>query len=83
MECIGCGYCCLKARCGVSMEHYDTDQKRCPGLVWSDNEKRYFCLLMRYGDKTYPSQYFKDTLYEGEGCSSGLNTWRRDVKFRG
>ena len=68
--CVGCGYCCLKAQCGVSFERYGV-QILCPALGWDG--KRYKCVL-------YESH--KEDLAIGAGCSSSLNSWRQDIRFR-
>jgi hypothetical protein len=74
--CVGCGYCCLKVRCVVSMAVYpDLEAEgRCPALVWDG--KRYLCDLARN------LQYYM-AIHAGEGCCSSLNNWRQDVKYRG
>jgi len=64
--CIGCGFCCLQAQCGVSYAAYGK-RSRCPQLMWNGN--RYVC--------GFAAQYF-DSLFIGEGCCSNLNSWRRE-----
>jgi hypothetical protein len=69
--CAGCGFCCVKAPCVVSIEVYgQTD--RCPALYW--NGQMYRCGL---------AKLWTEELAIGEGCSSSLNDWRQDVKERG
>ena len=70
--CVGCGYCCLKAMCATGIEHLGRAERRCPFLVWTGN--LYRCQLVIDG---------KADMFTGYGCTSNLNTWRRDVKFRG
>lgn len=72
-ECVGCGYCCLKVTCDVGYEYHRVSGKTypCPSLRWSG--KRYVCDL---------AERYKIPLSIGEGCSSSLNTWRKDVKER-
>jgi len=66
-KCVGCGYCCLKATCGLGL---DTPEG-CEFLQW--NGSRYICLqaLLHHAE-----------LAIGAGCTSSLNTWRKDVKRR-
>ena len=37
-ECVGCGYCCMKAPCAASSRLYP-GVTHCPQLVWSGAEK--------------------------------------------
>jgi hypothetical protein len=70
-DCVGCGYCCIKAQCNISRVMLG-DHKRCPALKW--NGKRYLCELAK--DKK-----IADSLAIGAGCSSSLfNIWRRDIR---
>ena len=78
MECVGCGYCCLKAPCAIGAHfHRIKPGDRCPSLRWLEAERRYVCRLPFRDRKYY------DLLGIGEGCSSSLNDWRKDVKERG
>lgn len=52
------------------------DGKGCPVLVFKNG--RYWCQLVL----DHP-EIFKEGLAIGTGCSSALNTWRKDVKYRG
>ena len=46
----------------------------CPALQW--NGQRHVCALMETpGEK---GQRAREALYEGAGCSSNLNSWRRE-----
>lgn len=79
-KCVGCGYCCMEATCTAGLaansdRTYTTS--RCPSLQW--NGKRYVCELMM--DTKYGEMY-REKLYAGAGCCSGLNSWRKDVKKR-
>ena len=71
--CIGCGYCCLKAPCTVGVTRFNLTKmtERCPGLLWSNEDKRYWCQIYR----------FIPTI--DCGCSSTLSGWRTNVKERG
>lgn len=71
--CAGCGYCCMKAQCNLSIITHGRKEK-CPELIWV--EDRYRCLLVIRSDDTRLS------LCIGEGCTSVLNIWRKDVKMR-
>ncbi len=70
-ECVGCGYCCLKAQCAVSLDVYGP-LARCKALYW--NGSMYRCGL---------AKLWTEELAIGEGCCSSLNTWRQDVRERG
>lgn len=77
--CVGCGYCCTKAPCGAAVRLY-RGATICPQLTWNEEDKRYFCGLMLISGQL--GEYYRKELYAGEGCCSGLNSWRRDVKER-
>jgi hypothetical protein len=72
-SCVGCGYCCIKAMCAEGIRYYGRHYSRCPSLVWDEKANRYWCQLARDG---------KINVLTGYGCTSNLNTWRRDVKKR-
>jgi hypothetical protein len=74
--CLGCGYCCFKAPCGWTPVWEPNGG--CPHLVWDG--KRYLCLQVVEGPR---AEDFHDALHIGEGCCSSLNSWRRDVRYRG
>jgi hypothetical protein len=79
-KCIGCGYCCIEARCIASIRLHPST-KECPELRWDENKNRYVCKLMQLpGDL---GAVYRRELYVNAGCCSPLNTWRNDVKFRG
>ena len=73
--CVGCGYCCLKAMCWIGLSKYGFN-KRCPALTWSNTSNRYFCKLAQEDAAT------ANKLCVGAGCSSDLNTWRKNVRER-
>ena len=75
--CVGCGYCCMKTPCDASRRLY-SGATICPQLLWIDN--RYECGLMKIPGMI--GEGYRKELYAGEGCCSGLNTWRKDVKPR-
>lgn len=67
--CVGCGYCCIKVPCPLSVKLYGKDD--CPALQW-DGE-RYRCTL---------AEEYHAALYIGAGCCAALNSWRWDVQNR-
>jgi len=79
--CVGCGYCCFSAQCGLSYERFGciADGQRCPGLKWVTNRRtgkgRYVCTAIR-------NPFDASELAIGAGCCSGLNTWRLNVRER-
>ena len=73
--CIGCGYCCMKVMCWIGLMEYGFNN-RCPALTWSNTAQRYYCKLA-----LEDSQIAKK-LHVGSGCTSDLNTWRRNVRER-
>jgi len=78
-ECVGCGFCCLKARCIASLRLHHS-AKECPELRWDEEKNRYFCKLAEI--KGPLGDNYKKELYIGAGCCMSLNTWRTDVKRR-
>lgn len=76
--CVGCGYCCLQVMCDpgrkLNQAVHKIPAERCPWLEWDGT--RYRCRLAKIPD-------FAEQLAVGEGCSSSLNTWRKDVRYRG
>lgn len=86
-ECVGCGYCCIKAQCWIGAKHTDRHvmekwrfgRDRCPFLKWEG--QRYVCTLMLRDDEI--GAQAREELSVGAGCSSSLNSWRQDVRERG
>ena len=78
-ECVGCGFCCFKAKCGAAVRLYPSAEI-CPALEWNKERKRYICMLMDLPGNLGPE--YRKELYAGEGCCSNLNTWRKDVQQR-
>jgi hypothetical protein len=79
-ECIGCGYCCLKGICCMGYMLLNTSRpvSRCPFLIWSEVDKRYWCEAVIRDPRR------KSAVAIGAGCSSSLfNEWRKEVKYRG
>jgi len=77
-QCVGCGYCCLKIPCFGALFHGWVDEKmRCTKLIWDEEANRYWC------QRAKENRLFAENIYVGQGCSSDLNTWRKDVKYRG
>jgi hypothetical protein len=76
-ECIGCGFCCYKAKCVAGQRLYSS-ATICPLLLW--NGQRYVCDLMSIpGNVGFA---YRKELYAGEGCCMNLNTWRQNIKER-
>jgi len=73
-NCVGCGHCCITARCQASMRVWPNG-KNCPGLKWKDN--RYVCELSELPGEL--GIRYRTELYIGEGCCQGLNSWRKNV----
>ena len=71
-KCVGCGYCCWVAQCSLSLHLYDK-RDICPDLYWDNNLKRHFCKQ---------AKEYAEVLYIEAGCSSSLNSWRRNVRDR-
>lgn len=78
-KCVGCGFCCMKAKCYASARLYPSADS-CPALIWSESDTRYICNLMTIPGKV--GEGYREELYAGAGCGSSLNTWRLDVKKR-
>ena len=76
--CIGCGHCCLAAPCaeGAAAMAFKGQLKapRCAYLYWGGD--RYWCGL-------HGNAYVAKQLAHGEGCCQPLNSFRKDVRFRG
>ncbi len=73
--CVGSGHCCVQAQCMGSLQLHGK-RAVCPELLW-DGE-RHRCGLMA-GDA---AEYWRERLYEGRGCPSSLNSWRKDLRDR-
>jgi len=78
-ECIGCGFCCFKAKCGAAVRLY-TSAEVCPALEWNEDRKRYICMLMQLPGNL--GEIYRKELYAEEGCCMNLNSWRKDVQKR-
>ena len=88
-ECIGCGYCCRKAPCGVislAIEKAENSMlgeilfpkrwpdKGCPMLEW--NGERWLCGFVVHAQDNEARDVLIKELAIGAGCTSGLNTYR-------
>lgn len=62
--CIGCGYCCQKAQCSLSLR-ISGQHELCPWLY--HNMKRFMCGL---------AELFPEQIGINTGCCSALNTMR-------
>lgn len=85
-ECVGCGYCCVKAPCSAAQRIHgynglvnEKGLTECPELQWDGS--RHVCRLMTLPD---PLGFeFRQELYAGEGCCASLfNSWRDELKDR-
>ncbi len=78
--CKGSGYCCMKAPCWVSKRVYGEErlreEGRCPALIWDEQENRYFC------EQAKNDPEIAKELSVNVGCSSSLNTFRKNVLHR-
>lgn len=82
--CVGCGYCCIAAPCHLRTPAIDAvleDATRtgrwpgCPELVYEDS--RHWCgLVLRASAEK--SGDLRQALAIGGGCSSNMNSWRRE-----
>lgn len=73
--CVGCGFCCMQARCSLSVTYWPHADD-CPALVWDDS--RYKCKFAMVED----GYWFREKLYIGGGCCSPMNSWRTNVRLR-
>lgn len=71
-QCVGCGYCCRTAPCGLAWLTFSPAIKtgvwKCPALRWDG--KRYLCRLCEGEDAQ--SKKNREALAIGAGCSSTL-----------
>ena len=74
--CVGCGFCCLKAKCAAGVRLYRSSDI-CNALIWSKEKNRYYCDLMELPGIL--GETYREELYAGAGCCSNLNTWRQNV----
>jgi len=72
-KCIGCGFCCTKAKCVAGARLYPAADI-CLALQW--NGERHICDLMELPGIL--GETYRKELYAGEGCCMGLNTWRQE-----
>lgn len=75
-ECVGCGFCCIQTPCDVARRVHGP-VKKCPSLYWDTTENKHRCKLMKL-DGDLGARY-REELYAGAGCCSGLNSWRNNV----
>lgn len=76
--CVGCSFCCRKARCGLALRLYGSGSRgeRCPSLVYHDD--RWWCKVIEHARGPLHEQYVAE-LYIGAGCCCGLNTDRQNI----
>ena len=73
--CIGCGYCCRAAQCGLSVRVYG-HVEICPALVYHD--ERYWCSLVERARGPLKDDLVSE-LAIGAGCCSPLNSDRKNI----
>jgi hypothetical protein len=66
-NCIGCGFCCRKAPCVYGTCDPGQD---CKHLFWDGQRWRCHLIAM--------SPLYADSLYAGDGCCCGMNTFQRE-----
>jgi hypothetical protein len=76
--CIGSGYCCHKAPCGIGVARHGLLPGPCRSLVWSAEDQRHYCGEILNAATPRERERLKEQLYVGEGCCSSLNSWRRE-----
>lgn len=74
--CVGCGHCCITAKCSAGQRLYKSSDV-CNALIWSEEKNRYICDLMELPGIL--GEEYRKELYAGEGCCQGLNSWRNNV----
>ncbi len=72
-DCIGCGFCCTKAKCSAGNRLYAAADV-CTALEW--NGERHVCKLMELPGII--GERYRKELYAGEGCCAGINSWRTE-----
>jgi len=75
-ECVGCGYCCRKAPCALSVSIYGKVDV-CPALIWDETNRRYWCKACKVAGEL--GARYRAELYIGEGCCCGLNSDRKNI----
>jgi len=81
--CLGCGFCCMKAPCGVLTDRVkaaleDGWPNGCPELVFDEVEGRHWCGVILSLKTATDREKLKTNLSVGEGCCAGMNSWRRE-----
>ena len=77
-SCVGCGYCCSKAPCGLGYSLGATEAP-CKFLVEAEGRKWCQLVLSVPEDK---ADHLKNILAIGAGCSSTLFNDVRDAQIR-
>ena len=75
LECVGCGFCCRKAPCGLALRLFG-GVERCPLLNYHDG--RWWCGAVENARGPLREDYIKE-LDIGGGCCSNLNTDRQNI----
>jgi hypothetical protein len=80
--CVGCGYCCQKAKCALGAHIFGSGSGACPGLIRKDG--RYWCgpvLWLCWNDETREYMLYT-VLAAGAGCCSPMFNTQRDAALR-
>lgn len=84
-ECVGSGYCCKAAPCGLALargyaiDNWKNGGAGCPALVWDEIQARYWCGLVLWETDEARKAALIDSLAMGAGCCSSMNSDRRRV----
>lgn len=73
-DCIGCGFCCRKAKCALGVRLYPNHSGPCPELIWK--EERWVCGAYYRSLGSLRERLHKE-LAIGAGCCCSLNDYRR------
>jgi len=75
-DCVGCGFCCKKASCVLSVKIYGNVDV-CPALVWDEGNRRYWCKACQVAGEL--GVKYRADLSIGEGCCCSLNSDRQNI----
>ena len=75
--CIGCGYCCTQCVCSVGRNRGDS-YLDVPCRFLTFHGGRHWCGVVEQAHSEKYKELICRNLAIGEGCCSGLNSWRRE-----